>query len=193
MTAEKIGYIIVIIQLIGISFYLRDMLRGKTKPNLVTWFIWALAPLIASWLQWKAGARWSILPIFMAGFNPILVIILAFIIKKAYWKITKLDIACGILALLAMVLWLVTKNLSLSVLFSILSDGLAAVPTVIKSWKFPETETYTAFLGGVIANTLGLLIIKNWIFPIYSFGVYCIVLNTLIIAFIFRKKLAIFK
>jgi hypothetical protein len=193
MTAEQIGYIIVIIQLIGISFYLRDMLRGKTKPNLVTWFIWALAPLIASWLQWKAGARWSILPVFMAGFNPVLVIILAFIIKKGYWKITKLDIVCGILAVFAMILWLITKNLSLSVLFSILSDGLAAVPTVIKSWKFPETETYTAFLGGVIANILGLLIIKNWIFPIYSFGIYCIVLNTLIISFICRKKVLYFK
>ena len=193
MLPEQIGYITVIIQLIGISFYLRDMFRGKTKPNLVTWFIWALAPLVGAWLEWKAGAGLSILPVFMAGFNPVLVIILALIIKNGYWKITKLDIVCGLLALLSFVLWLTTKNLSLSVLFAILSDALAAIPTLLKSWKFPETETYTAYLGGIIANIIGLLIIKNWTFPIYSLGVYFIVLNTLIVSFIFRKKVLYFK
>ena len=193
MLPEQIGYITVIIQLIGISFYLRDMFRGKTKPNLVSWFIWALAPLVGSWLEWKAGAGLSFLPVFMAGFNPILVIILALIIKNGYWKITKFDILCGFLAILAFALWLLTKNLSLSVLFAILSDALASIPTLLKSWKFPETETYTAYLGGIIANIIGLLIIKNWTFPIYSLGVYFILLNTLIVSFIFRKKVLYFK
>ena len=193
MISELIVLIAVIIQLTGVSFYIKDMFRGTTKPNLVTWFVWALAPMIGSWLAWKAGARLSILPVFMAGFNPVLVIIVAILIKRGYWKITKLDIVCGILAVFALVLWVITRNLSISVLFAILSDALAAVPTLIKSWKFPETETYTAYLGGIIANILGLLIIKNWIFPIYSLGIYFILMNTLIISFICRKKLAIFK
>jgi hypothetical protein len=193
MNSELIAFIAVIIQLIGVSFYIRDMLRGKTKPNLVTWFIWALAPLIGSWLQWKAGARFSILPVFMAGFNPVLVIIIALLIKEGYWKIKTFDVVCGALAIFALILWLITKNLSLSVLFAILSDGLASIPTLSKSWTNPETETFTAYLGGIIANILGLFLITNWIFPIYSLGVYFILMNTLIIAFIYRKKLAIFK
>ena len=165
------------------------MLRGKTKPNLVTWFIWALAPMIGSWLQWQAGARLSILPVFMAGFNPVLVIIIALWIKTGYWKIKIFDIVCGVSAVFALVLWVITRNLSISVLFAILSDALASVPTLIKSWKFPETETYTAYLGGIIANLLGLLIIKNWIFSIYSLGIYFVLMNTTIIFFIFRKTM----
>ncbi|MDR3519327.1 MAG: hypothetical protein P4L63_00345 [Candidatus Pacebacteria bacterium] len=193
MTFEIIIFFSVIIQLIGVSFYIRDMLRGTTKPNLVTWSIWALAPLIGSWLEWKAGARLSIFPVFMAGFNPLLVIAVAFVIKKGYWKIKKFDVFCGALAIFALILWLITKNISISVLFAILSDALASLPTLAKSWTNPETETFTAYLGGIIANILGLVVIKNWIFPVYSLGVYFILMNTLIIAFIFRKKVLYFR
>ena len=79
----------------------------------------------------------------------------------------------------------------MSVLFAILSDCLAAIPTLFKSWKFPETETSSAYIGGIIANILGLFMITNWIFPIYSLGVYFILMNALITFFIYRKKLAI--
>jgi hypothetical protein len=189
MLPEQVGYITVLIQLIGISFYIRDMFRGTTRPNLVSWFIWALAPLIGSYLQWEAGAGLSILPVFMAGFNPVLVIVVSFIIKKGYWKITKFDIYCGILAMFALVLWIITKNLFISVLFAILSDALASLPTIMKAWHSPETETGAAYTGGIIANILGLLIIKNWTFPVYSLGVYFILLNIVIVLLIYRKRI----
>ena len=189
MLPEIIAYISVLVQIIGVSFYIRDMFRGRTKPNLVTWFVWALAPLIGSYLQWKAGAGLSILPVFMAGFNPLLVIIVAFIIKEGYWKIKKLDVVCGILAILALILWIITNNIFISILFAILSDGLASLPTLIKSWNFPETETSTAYAGGIIANILGLLIIKNWTFPIYSMGVYFVLMNIAIVFCIYRKRI----
>ena len=184
-----IAYTTVLIQLVGVSFYIRDMFRGTTKPNRVSWIIWALGPIIGAWLQWQVGAGLSVLPVFMAGFNPILVVIASFIIKEGYWKITKLDVVCGIIAFLSLVLWVVTRSFSISILFAIVSDLLAGIPTIIKSWKFPETETSSAYIGGLTANILGLFIIKEWIFPIYSFGAYLILLNVVLIFCIYRKKI----
>ena len=116
MTIEQfVACLIVLIQLIGVFFYIKGMIYGTTKPNRVTWFIWALAPLIATWLAWQAGAGLSILPVFMAGFNPILVLIASFVIKQGYWHITRLDIVCGILALISLVLWVLTNNFSHSI------------------------------------------------------------------------------
>ncbi|MDE2399876.1 MAG: hypothetical protein KGL67_02610 [Patescibacteria group bacterium] len=190
MTIEQIiAVAIVFIQLIGVFFYIRAMVFGTTRPNRVTWFIWALAPLIATWLALKAGAGLSILPVFMAGFNPVLVLIASFLIKNGYWKITKLDIVCGFFALVSMFLWIITHSFSISIFFAILSDALAAIPTIIKSWKYPETETASAYLGGIIANALGLAIIKIWSFPIYFSGFYFIILNLILIIFIYRKKI----
>ncbi len=190
MTIEHIvAVLILLIQLVGVFFYIRGMVLGTTKPNSVTWFIWALAPLIATWLAVKAGAGLSILPVFMAGFNPVLVLIASFLIDKGYWKITKLDMFCGILALLSLVVWVATHSFSIAILFAILSDALAALPTLIKSWKYPETETAGAYLGGMVANILGLFIVTQWTFPIYFSGFYFIILNLVLVIFIYRKKI----
>jgi len=35
----------VVLNSIGGVMYIKNTLVGKTKPNRVTWFIWALAPL----------------------------------------------------------------------------------------------------------------------------------------------------
>ena len=189
MFSTMIAYLSVLIQLVGVFFYIRDMIRGTTKPNRVSWIIWALAPLLGVFFQLKAGAGLSVLPVFMAGFNPLLVVIASFIVKNGYWKITKLDIVCGVLAIFSLILWILTRDLLTSILFVILSDGLASLPTVIKSWQHPETETSSAYIGGVMSNILGLIIIKQWTFPIYSLGIYFITLNLGIIACIYRKQL----
>jgi len=189
MNINLIAYISVIIQLIGVSFYIRGMIKGTTKPNRVSWAVWALAPLIGVWLQWKAGAGLSLLPVFMSGFNPLLVLIASFIIKQGYWKITKFDVVCGMTAVFALVLWLITKSLGLSILFAILSDFLASLPTLKKVWFYPETETSTAYTGGLIANILGLFMITEWSFSIYSFGIYMVAINLVIVVLIYRKRI----
>ncbi|MFA5841025.1 MAG: hypothetical protein WC847_02010 [Candidatus Paceibacterota bacterium] len=187
MIPENIIYITILISLLGYFFYLKDMLFGQTRPNLVSWFIWMLAPFIGAFFQLKAGAGLSVLPIFMAGFGPLVVIIVSFWKKNAYFKITNLDIFCGIFALLALVLYTLTHNLGISILFAILSDGLASVPTIVKSWKFPETETVSVYLPGVINNVLALFIIKDWSFTIYSFSLYLVIVNVIIIFILYRK------
>lgn len=170
-------------------FYVRDIFIGKTKPNLVTWFFWALAPLIGTFLQIKAGAGLSVLPVFLAGFFPLLVFIIALVKQNAYWKITFFDILCGIFSLIALIFWILTRRTDISIIFAILSDGLAAIPTLVKSWKFPETETSTGYVAGIFNNILGLLVIKNWIFSIYSFNIYFIVINVMLVFCIYRKKI----
>ncbi|MCE9549309.1 hypothetical protein K8Q98_02840 [Candidatus Nomurabacteria bacterium] len=189
MIPEKFIYLTLVASVFGSYFYIRDVIRGTTKPNLVTWFFWALAPIIGTFLQLKAGAGLSVLPVFLAGFMPLVILIIALFCRNSYWKITTFDIFCGVFSFIALILWILTKRADISIFFAILSDALAAVPTLIKSWKFPETETAVGYLPGIFNNILGLLIIKNWNFSIYSFGIYFIVLNSMLIIFILRKKL----
>jgi hypothetical protein len=189
MLPEKIIYIGVAINLIGQIFYLKNMFSGGTKPNLVSWFIWMLAPFVGVFLQIKAGAGLSVLPVFMAGFGPLLVLIYSIFRKNAYWKITTFDIYCGIFSIFALIIYIFTNKLGMSILFAILSDGLASIPTISKSWKFPETETAFTYLTGIFGNILALLIIKTWIFSIYSFNMYLIAVNIIIVFAIYHKKI----
>ncbi len=189
MLPEQFVYLIIFPSLVGYYFYFKNMFFGQTRPNLVSWFIWMLAPFLGVFFALKAGAGLSVLPIFIAGFGPFLVLFISLFNKNAYWKITTFDAVCGILSLIALMLYVLTKNLAVSIIFVMLSDGLAAVPTLIKSWKFPETETGILYFSGVVNNIIGLLIIKNWIFSIYSLSIYFIVINVAIVFCIYRKKI----
>jgi hypothetical protein len=134
-----------LLNVIGSASYVIETLRGKAKPNRVTWFLWALSPLIAFSAELSQGVGLSSLMTFMVGFGPLAVFIASFLNRKSYWKISWLDIVCGSLSLLALVLWGLTRSGNVAIVFSIASDALAATPTLIKAWHEPETEDYRFF------------------------------------------------
>ncbi|MEK9178462.1 MAG: hypothetical protein AAB801_01630, partial [Patescibacteria group bacterium] len=55
MLNENFVYVGLFIASLGNIVYLIQTLRGKVQPNRVTWFLWALAPLIAFAAQIKQG------------------------------------------------------------------------------------------------------------------------------------------
>ena len=189
MLNQNIIYFALLTSFIGYFFYFKNMFYGSTKPNLVSWFLWMLGPFLGTFFQIKAGAGLSALPVFLAGFGPLVVIVVSIFKKDSLWKITSFDIFCGILSLIALVIYALTHNLGVSIVFAIFSDLFAFIPTYIKGWKFPESENIGVYIPGIINNALGLLIIKNWIFTIYSFSIYLISANVIFILILYRKKI----
>jgi hypothetical protein len=189
MLPEQIIFISIPVTLVAYFFYFKNIFYGQTKPNLVSWFIWMLAPFIGVFFQLRAGAGFSVLPVFLAGLGPLLVMIVSLWNKNAYWKISKLDLTCGLLALMSLIFYVLTHNLGISIFFAILSDGFAFIPTFIKSWKFPESETSGIYFASIVNNIIALLIIRNWLFTIYSFGIYFIVSNIIEVSILYRKKI----
>jgi len=189
MLPENIIFVAVFLNLIGQLLYIKSITKGHAKPNLVSWSIWMLAPFIAVFFQLKAGAGLSVLPVFMAGFGPLIIITAALITKNALWKINSFDLICGVFSLTALLLYILTHNLGISIFFAILSDALAFIPTFVKSWKYPESESVAGYSWCVISNTIGLLIIKDWSFTIYSFGVYLVVFNIAEVIILYRNKI----
>jgi len=172
MLDEKFVILGAILSFFGGSSYLIDTLRGKTKPNKVTWFIWTLAPFIAFSAEIKQGVGLQSLMTFMVGFMPLLIFLASFVNKKAIWKISQLDIVCGVLSVAGLILWQITRVANIAIAFSILSDGLAGVPTIVKAYKFPETENYKVFLTAGLNAFITLLTIDVWNFEHYGFPVY---------------------
>jgi hypothetical protein len=172
MISEKFIIFGAFLSFIGGLSYLVDTLKGKAKPNRVSWFVWALAPMIAFFASLEQGVGLYSLMTFMAGFNPLLIFIASFVNKQASWKVTKFDLFCGFVAIIGVVLWRITGDGNLAILLSIVADGVAAIPTVIKSYKYPETENYMGFLLSGIAALITLLAINTWTFEYYAFPLY---------------------
>lgn len=193
MFSENIIYFFVFLNLLGHIFYIKKIIKGQTKPNLVSWVIWMVAPFLGVFFQIKAGAGLSMLPIFIAGFGSLMTIVAAILVKNGFWKINTFDIIYGLFSVTALVLYVLIHNLGISIFFAILSDALAFIPTYVKTWKFPETEYHSTYSIPILTNLIGLLIIKEWSFTIYSFGIYFVIANTIMILILYRKKIFRFK
>jgi len=172
MINQNFVYLGVLLQFVGGVGYLIDTVQGKAKPNRVSWILWSAAPLIAFYAQIRQGVGVEAFATFIVGFTPLLIFIASFTNKKAVWRISTLDIVCGFCSLIGLLLWFLTKSGNIAILFSIFADGFACIPTMVKSWYAPETESDSIFLMGVVNAAIGLLVIKNWHFANCAFLIY---------------------
>lgn len=73
---------------VGSLAYVRDILKGKSKPNRMTFLIWAAGPFIGVPAAIVAGATWwALLPVFMAGLGPCVIFLVSFRNPAGYWKL----------------------------------------------------------------------------------------------------------
>lgn len=187
MLNENFVIVGVLIQFIGGLSYLIDTVRGKIQPNKVSWFMWCIAPLVAFAAEISQGVGILSLTTFITGFVPLLVFSASFFNKNAQWKITKFDLVCGVLSLCGLTLWYITKVGNIAIFFSIMADGLAAVPTVMKSFYEPQSESDSVYLLGLPNSIIGLLVIKQWSFQNYGFPLYLTIIQLIIVFFIRTK------
>jgi hypothetical protein len=173
-----------LISAVGSLTYLISTVRGKVKPNRVSFLLWSIAPFIAFAAQIKQGVGLEALMTFSAGFLPFTIFIASFVNKKAEWKLTRFDLFCGFLSVMGLILWLITKVGNIAIVFSILADGLAAVPTIVKAYKYPDTEIAWPWLATSIGVVLTLLTLTGLTFANSSFIIYLLIVNFIIFSLI---------
>lgn len=169
---------------VGTLAYLIDVIKGKVKPNRVSFLMWSIAPFIAFAAQVKQGVGISSLMTFSAGFLPFMVFLGSFVNKKAEWKITRFDLFCGFLSLVGLGLWLITKVGNIAIFFSIMADGLAALPTIVKSYQYPETELAWPWLATSVGVVITLLTLSKLSFANSGFIIYLFIVNLIIFSLV---------
>ncbi len=188
MLPEYIVYLSIPTSIFAGYFYIRDVLRGTTKPNLVSWLIWFIAPTVAALVSLSKGAGLSVLPVLMAGFTPFIVILLAIKKRNAYWVLGLLDYICLLLSLIAIISFLYFKEGTLATICAILADGIAFFPTYIKSWKAPDTETVGPYFSGVFNSILPILTLSALSFNTVGFAIYLLFGNLIEIIIVFIRR-----
>ena len=184
MINENWIYLGTAIGALGTAVYLRDTLRGTTKPNRVTWLLWAIAPLLAAGVEFDEGVGLRALPTFMVGFMPLLVFAASFVNPASVWKIRRFDYACGAVSVIGTVVWLVTRNGVLAISAAIAADFMAGLPTVHKSWTHPETETVHSYAGAAISMAVVLLTIDHWTFEVAAFPIFIVCMASVMVVLV---------
>lgn len=193
MFAEFLILLGITINGIGTASYTIDTIKGRIKPNKITFFVWSLAPCIAFAAQIHKGVGIQSLMTLSVGIFPLSILLASFMNKKADWKLNTVDLLCGLLSLFGLLCWYVTKEPNTAIIFSLFSEGLATLPTVIKSYHHPETESAWPWLASVVGGVLTIVTISNWNFATYSFPLFYtfeMLLIFLLVRFRLGKQLA---
>jgi hypothetical protein len=171
-----------VIRLYSGGKYAVGVLKGIARPNPVTWFLWGLTSLIAFCAQSGDLQAQSFVTLAL-GVTPIAVCVIAIAKNGLRAHCTRFTLMCGLSALVGIVLWQITDSPALAIVFAIVADILASLPTLSNAYDDPASEYSLPYLLSVISMVTTLLTIKSWIFTIYAFPLYMLCINVVLYAF----------
>ncbi|MFT3899625.1 MAG: hypothetical protein QM728_05170 [Gordonia sp. (in: high G+C Gram-positive bacteria)] len=174
-----------VLALLGCLRYAWTTATGHSRPNLVTWGIWATVPTLAFAAQVSDGVGLPAALTLMAGLGPAVVVATALATRRFYARCTRLDQVCAALAAAALVGWLTVGSPVTAILLSIAADALALVPTAVKAWRDPGSEDAGFFVAIAAAATITLFTLSRWSIASSAFALYqlaaCVVLAAVIV------------
>jgi hypothetical protein len=162
---------------LGGFYYLYETVTGSAQPNRITWLLWGIFPMVifvAQRAQGVEGVSWTS---FAAGILPLLIFAASFFNPNAYWRSEARDYWLMAAAIAGIVLWALTDNPNLAILFSLLADILAGVPTLIKAYRHPRSESWIAYAISTFGFGLSVLSIHAYSFENTAFAAYVCILN----------------
>ena len=180
---EIFGISAVVLTLIGYLPYIYDTIKGKTKPHVYSWFLWALVTFIIFALQVLGKAGVGAFVTLATAILCLTIFILG--MKSGKKDITKFDTATFIISLMAVGIWVFAKQPVVSVILLTSINTLANLPTIRKSWNKPYSETLLTWELGAARNLLGVAALESyslltWLYPVSSFLVNVLVSSLLI-------------
>lgn len=131
--------------------YIIDTLSGKTKPNTASWSTWTIINGITIIAALNAGGANNTVILGSTYFLATLFILLISLYKGTR-KYTLFDGICQFLAIIGVVLWQISGNPNVALLFVIISGEIAAIPTFRHAYNYPTEETLSSFvIAGIVA------------------------------------------
>ncbi len=177
MLPESFATVGALIGSLGGFYYLYETIAGRAQPNRVTYLLWGIFPLVIFAAQRAQGVDSLSWTSFVAGFMPLLVVAASFFNRKAYWRTERRDYYLMAAAIVGLVLWAITDEPNLAILFSLLADLLAGLPTVIKSYRHPRSESWVAYAISALGFGVSLLSVQRYDFQNTAFVAYVFLMN----------------
>ena len=153
--------------------YVRDVLRGSTRPHRGTWLIWSVLAVIAFLSQRADGATWSL--VMVAGQALLTGVVFLLAIRRGEGGVAPGELAMIALAGAGVVGWAVAGEPVVATACVVAADLVALALMVPKTWRDPTSETLITFVLGSVAGALaagavGELDALLLLYPVY----YCL-------------------
>ncbi len=179
---EALVIVASLLALVGNIPYLRDVIAGKVKPHPYTWFIWTIVSCVVFFGQLAKGAGMAAIPTAVSEIFTLIIFLLS--IKYGFKNPPKRDKYFLALALLGLIPWLITKDPTISVITVVAIDLVAFVPTLIKTYRQPKTETPLLYGTNALRHSLILSTLGAYNIATMLHSISMIITNSIMVIFI---------
>ena len=182
------GWIAGILSLLAFLPYIVAILRGQTRPNRATWWIWTTTGLVLGASYYSSGADTTMWVPVSYVIGPLLTAALAIRYGEGGWS--RLDRGCLLGAGTGLLLWWLFDSPVVALITTLGVDFSGAVPTIRKAYLAPHTEDRLAWALFIAGNTFNLLAVDRWEFAIAVYPVYMFLASGSISALVLRPRRA---
>ena len=180
-----LGQVAGILMFLQIIPYVVSTIKRKTIPQRTTYAIWTLVNIISAASYVSSGAISTKWVSIVWALTSCLVFLLS--LKYGVGGENHLDIGCLVLAVLALILWTTTNNPVSALYTTMLAVVLGYVPTVKKSFEYPETENLTSWKLVGVAALLNILAVEIWTLQIALLPIIYGFFDLLILTLLLRR------
>jgi len=182
---EFLSLLGVAVAVAGNVHYVRQIGRG-VEPHPYTWALGTLVTGITFVGVLLKGGGVGVWPI-AVSFLFTLVIFL-FSLRYGLKHIKTLDTTLLVVALAGLVPWYFTHDPTLSVMIAVGVDILSFVPTIRKTWEYPETEASLLYAANVARHALVLGALGAYNLTTMSHSIAMMLVNTGMVALILWRR-----
>lgn len=180
------GILSSLVVLVGGIPYLRDIRRGNAHPHVLSWLGWAFITALGAFAMLAEGSQWVVAILFA---NTALCLVIAgySIMKRVgVWATTVYDFVFFGLGIIGLILWQTLNLPILALICAILADFCFGLPTIIKTYKDPSTETPFVWATATISGLLSLFAVRNFLFAEVAYPLYLFLFDSTVLILVLK-------
>ncbi len=159
--------------------YIVDVIKGKTKPRLVSWFTWTGLMAVSATASLTQGQ----IPAAAFGYSIALqclaVVVLGF--RNGTREFELLDAVCLGGANLGLISLVIFHAPNLTIFLTIVTDFTGAIPTIRHAWRRPYEETMSSYVLEAIGCGITLLLANFHALTSFGVPLYLFLCDALIV------------
>jgi len=185
-TKAIFGILSALVLIIGGIPYLKDIHQRKVRPHILSWTGWSFITAIGAFSMLVGGSEWVVAILLANTLLCISIAVYSMVRKVGVWSASIYDFILFGLGFLGLILWQVSGLPILAVIFAILADFFFGLPTIIKTFKNPASETYFTWSASATSGLLSLLAIKQYTFLEVAYPLYLFIFDTLVLLLVLK-------
>lgn len=181
-----LGIISSLVVLVGVIPYLKDIRQKKIHPHILSWAGWGFITALGASAMLAEGSMWVVTFLFANTLFCLLISIYSIIKKVGVWSTGLYDYVFFGLGILGLVLWQILSMPIIALVCAIFADLFFGIPTVIKTYKDPATETPSVWMASSLSALLSLFIIQSFTFHEIAYPLFLFIYDSLVLILVLK-------